>query len=181
MAILRSLGVALGVGLGGRHRNQKSASWWRTSSLHLLPSTASCRQTALLVIARPRSTSSASFDQDAAEAVARVSADAGAAVNRPLPFSEVPGPRPLPVIGNMWRFIPGIGTSRSAETSVWSAWYTLTASPSRTLLAGDFAGVSIHRLPFELHRRYGPIAKLEGLFSTPRVFLADPSGVEQVR
>lgn len=28
------------------------------------------------------------------------------------PFSEVPGPRPLPGVGNIWRFIPGIGRSR---------------------------------------------------------------------
>jgi hypothetical protein len=25
------------------------------------------------------------------------------------PFEDIPGPRPLPVIGNVWRFIPHIG------------------------------------------------------------------------
>ncbi|XP_025833179.1 probable cytochrome P450 49a1 [Agrilus planipennis] len=25
------------------------------------------------------------------------------------PFSEIPGPKPLPLLGNMWRFIPVIG------------------------------------------------------------------------
>lgn len=27
------------------------------------------------------------------------------------PYSEVPGPRPLPLIGNTWRFIPFIGST----------------------------------------------------------------------
>jgi len=25
------------------------------------------------------------------------------------PFEEIPGPKPLPIIGNMWRFIPYLG------------------------------------------------------------------------
>lgn len=25
------------------------------------------------------------------------------------PFEQIPGPKPLPIIGNIWRFIPGIG------------------------------------------------------------------------
>jgi hypothetical protein len=25
------------------------------------------------------------------------------------PFEDIPGPKPLPIIGNMWRFIPYIG------------------------------------------------------------------------
>ena len=25
------------------------------------------------------------------------------------PFEDIPGPKPLPIIGNVWRFIPSIG------------------------------------------------------------------------
>ena len=27
------------------------------------------------------------------------------------PYEDVPGPKPLPILGNFWRFIPGIGMS----------------------------------------------------------------------
>ncbi|XP_034241701.1 probable cytochrome P450 301a1, mitochondrial isoform X2 [Thrips palmi] len=69
------------------------------------------------------------------------------------PFSEVPGPKPVPIFGNIWRFIPGIG---------------------------DLAGITPYDLPGELVRRYGPVVKLEGLFTTPRLFVADPECVQQV-
>ena len=26
------------------------------------------------------------------------------------PYEDIPGPKPLPIIGNAWRFLPGIGT-----------------------------------------------------------------------
>ena len=29
------------------------------------------------------------------------------------PFEDIPGPKPLPIIGNMWRFIPYIGNVTS--------------------------------------------------------------------
>jgi hypothetical protein len=25
------------------------------------------------------------------------------------PYEEIPGPKPYPVVGNLWRFLPGIG------------------------------------------------------------------------
>jgi hypothetical protein len=35
---------------------------------------------------------------------------AGAAETAPVrPYEEIPGPKPLPVLGNGWRFLPGIG------------------------------------------------------------------------
>lgn len=29
---------------------------------------------------------------------------------RPLPFDDIPGPKPLPIIGNFWRFLPVVGS-----------------------------------------------------------------------
>lgn len=31
--------------------------------------------------------------------------------SRCRPYSEIPGPRPVPILGNTWRFIPYIGTN----------------------------------------------------------------------
>lgn len=31
--------------------------------------------------------------------------------SRCRPYSEIPGPRPIPLLGNTWRFIPFIGIS----------------------------------------------------------------------
>lgn len=31
--------------------------------------------------------------------------------NRALPYEAIPGPTPLPLLGNTWRFIPYIGQS----------------------------------------------------------------------
>jgi hypothetical protein len=33
------------------------------------------------------------------------------------PYSEVPGPKPLPVVGNTWRFLPFIGKVKVAFPS----------------------------------------------------------------
>jgi hypothetical protein len=30
-------------------------------------------------------------------------------ISSPRPYSELPGPKPLPLLGNMWRFFPVIG------------------------------------------------------------------------
>lgn len=29
--------------------------------------------------------------------------------NNAIPYSDVPGPKPIPILGNSWRFIPYIG------------------------------------------------------------------------
>lgn len=29
--------------------------------------------------------------------------------NKALPFEQIPGPKPFPFIGNVWRFLPKIG------------------------------------------------------------------------
>lgn len=69
------------------------------------------------------------------------------------PFSEVPGPKPVPGLGNIWRFIPGIG---------------------------DFADVPPLKIPGELHRRFGPLVKLEGMMAKTKLFVAEPTAVEQI-
>ncbi|BFG04066.1 probable cytochrome P450 49a1 [Drosophila madeirensis] len=56
------------------------------------------------------------------------------------PYSEVPGPYPLPLIGNSWRFAPLIGTYKISE---------------------------LDKVMNELHVNYGKMAKVGGLIGHP--------------
>lgn len=70
------------------------------------------------------------------------------------PYSEVPGPRPLPILGNTWRLIPVIGQ------------YQIS----------DLAKVSEL-----LHTQYGKIVKMAGLIGRPDlVFVYDADEIEKV-
>jgi len=36
----------------------------------------------------------------------------GQGLLRHRPYSEIPGPKPIPLLGNTWRFLPYIGTTK---------------------------------------------------------------------
>jgi hypothetical protein len=40
---------------------------------------------------------------------ARWASTAAASGHRVKPYEQIPGPKPLPLVGNAWRFIPKIG------------------------------------------------------------------------
>ncbi|KAK6626345.1 hypothetical protein RUM43_006656 [Polyplax serrata] len=70
------------------------------------------------------------------------------------PYSEIPGPKPLPCLGNTWRFVPFLG---------------------------DFKIHSIDKLTLKLFREYGSIVKVGGLLGRPdMVFLYDANEIERV-
>ncbi|PSN42152.1 hypothetical protein C0J52_18994 [Blattella germanica] len=69
------------------------------------------------------------------------------------PFEEIPGPKPLPLIGNIWRFLPYIGT-----------------------LSTDFS-VQFYKL----YNEFGTIVKLEGIPGRNNmVSLYNPDDIEKV-
>ncbi|KAK3923649.1 putative cytochrome P450 [Frankliniella fusca] len=69
-------------------------------------------------------------------------------------YNEVPGPRPLPMLGNTWRFVPVIGNFRIEE---------------------------MDKVCLGLHRQYGDIVKVAGLLGRPdMVFVFDADLIEQV-
>ncbi|PNF21414.1 hypothetical protein B7P43_G15326 [Cryptotermes secundus] len=70
------------------------------------------------------------------------------------PYSEVPGPKPLPLVGNTWRFLPFIG---------------------------DFSIEEIDQVSRDLYRQYGRVVKLAGLMGRPdMLFLYDADEIERV-
>ncbi|XP_060530941.1 probable cytochrome P450 301a1, mitochondrial [Cylas formicarius] len=71
-----------------------------------------------------------------------------------FPYESIPGPTPLPVLGNTWRFIPYIG---------------------------DFQIEHIDKVARRLYEQYGKIVKIEGLLGRPdMIFLFDPYEIEKV-
>ncbi|KAE8739041.1 Cytochrome P450 [Frankliniella occidentalis] len=69
------------------------------------------------------------------------------------PYVEIPGPKPLPVIGNVWRFVPGIG---------------------------DLANLQFDQLFTVLLKKYGPICKLGGMPGRPDMLLVNDADAAQI-
>ncbi|XP_014208635.1 probable cytochrome P450 49a1 [Copidosoma floridanum] len=70
------------------------------------------------------------------------------------PYAEMPGPTPIPLLGNTWRFIPFIG---------------------------DFKIHEVDKVSRRLHEEYGDIVKVEGLLNRPdMVFVYDADEIERI-
>ncbi|XP_050296553.1 cytochrome P450 CYP12A2-like [Anthonomus grandis grandis] len=69
-----------------------------------------------------------------------------------IPFKRIPGPKPLPIIGNVWRFFPG----------------------------GEYYNVQLIDLHKKLQQQYGKLAYLSGIpGKRPILFAYDPEDIEQ--
>nr|CAD7455655.1 unnamed protein product [Timema tahoe] len=95
--------------------------------------------------------------------VRKVSSLAEEFINRPSyqaycdvskPYSEVPGPRALPLVGNAWRFLP---------------------------IIGHYSIENLDRVMTSLHHEYGRIVKVGGLIGHPDLlFVFDGDEIERV-
>lgn len=104
---------------------------------------AHCLSRLQLVPARARSTAAAV--QDVAEASSQW--------DSARPYSDIPGPKPLPVIGNAWRFMPYIG---------------------------KYSGLGFDELVKSLHAEFGPICKLNGMPRPDLLFVQDADAAQTV-
>lgn len=70
------------------------------------------------------------------------------------PYREIPGPRPVPFLGNTWRFLPYIGNFKIEE---------------------------VDKVSKRLYKKYGDVVKIEGLIGRPdMVFVYDADEIERV-
>ncbi|XP_060819979.1 probable cytochrome P450 301a1, mitochondrial [Bombus pascuorum] len=74
--------------------------------------------------------------------------------SRCRPYTEIPGPKPIPFLGNTWRFIPYIG---------------------------NFEIQAVDQVSKRLYKEYGDIVKIEGLLGRPdMVFIYDANEIERI-
>lgn len=70
------------------------------------------------------------------------------------PYKDIPGPKPLPIIGNVWRFLP---------------------------IIGRWGKMDLKELFIDLHKTYGKIVKLSGMpENRDMVFVYDANEIEKV-
>ncbi|KAK3927038.1 putative cytochrome P450 12a5, mitochondrial [Frankliniella fusca] len=75
--------------------------------------------------------------------------------DRSKSYAEIPGPKPLPIVGNSWRFIPGIG---------------------------EYANIQLHELFKAMKEKYGPICKLAGMPGRPDMLIVyDANSAQKLR
>ncbi|KAJ8973417.1 hypothetical protein NQ317_016700 [Molorchus minor] len=76
------------------------------------------------------------------------------ALDSAKPYSEIPGPKPLPILGNTWRLLP---------------------------LIGQYDVSDVARLSSLFYKEYGKIVKLSGLIGRPDLlFIYDADEIEKV-
>ncbi|XP_049785635.1 probable cytochrome P450 301a1, mitochondrial isoform X2 [Schistocerca cancellata] len=112
----------------------------------MLSASSQCSRQLAVALSRGRAT--------AAAAVKGTMAEPTEEWLRAKPFEEMPGPKPLPIIGNTWRFL---------------------------MPSGDYKTTDMAEMMFQMHQQYGDIAKLVGLpGKPPMVFCFNANDVEKV-
>lgn len=93
------------------------------------------------------------------------------------PYELIPGPKPLPLVGNILRFFPVIGKkyklTSNLSIGMWNVKYNS--------LSGEYWNQPLGRMVDLLRQKYGDVVKLEGIPGRRRcVFLFDPNHCEKV-
>lgn len=113
------------------------------------------------------------------------------------PYAEIPGPKPIPFLGNTWRFIPYIGIHWFAINrlnNIQKIWWENTEIQFRpccitialtnlfklvlrrflyilnvqdAFISGNFEIQAVDQVSKKLYKEYGDIVKIEGLLGRP--------------
>lgn len=92
------------------------------------------------------------------------------------PYTEIPGPRKLPIVGNSWRFAPFIGEYGYKRTinSICSVCNAISES-------GHYKIGELDKVMLSLREEYGKVVRVSGLFGHPDlVFAFTPQSIESV-
>ncbi|GLH04870.1 Probable cytochrome P450 49a1 [Gryllus bimaculatus] len=116
--------------------------------------------------------SPALWEADAAPAPAHAPAFAPSAEEAAArPYSEVPGPRQLPLLGNAWRFLPLVAY----------LFLECNSLRERAGAAGHYSIEKLDEVMWQLHRDYGPVVKVGGLVGhADLLFVFDGDAIERV-
>lgn len=97
--------------------------------------------------------------------------------NPTKPYSQVPGPKGLPFIGNSWRFAPIIGNIVDAvEWSRERRYESAFSFPT-----GQYSIQDLDKVMYTLNKQFGNIAKVGGLIGHPDLlFVFDGDEIRKI-
>lgn len=99
---------------------------------------------------------------------------------QPKPFEDIPGPRSLPVIGTLYKYLPYIGKHNSIAKIIWFIWKTIWFIEHKMWHAGEYSFTKLHTNGFLKLKRYGPLVREEIVPGESIIWVFRPEDVAEI-